>query len=105
MPTNKPRPGKLEVVSKGFARGVKGALKFWSPLIGFYNPAAGAAAYKASEAIPAFHKGGKARKTGTYKLKKGEVVLSKGQQTQLRKAKTAAGAKRVVSTAKKKKKR
>lgn len=32
-----------------------------------------------------YHKGGKVRKTGPARLKKGEVVLTKGQQKKLKK--------------------
>jgi hypothetical protein len=39
----------------------------------------------ANEAPPVYHRGGKVRKTGLARLKKGERVLTKGQQKRLMK--------------------
>lgn len=38
-----------------------------------------------SDEAPKYHKGGRVRKTGLARLKKGELVLTKGQQKQMRK--------------------
>jgi len=47
------------------------------------------------------HKGGRVPKTGEYRLKAGEVVLNKTQQSALKRAKTAKGKQKVISSVKK----
>jgi hypothetical protein len=47
------------------------------------------------------HKGGKVPRTGEYRLKAGEVVLNKTQQSALKRAKTAKGKQKVVNMVKK----
>jgi hypothetical protein len=42
-------------------------------------------------------------KTGNYRLKQGEVVLNKTQQTQLRKAKSAKTRNKIITSVQKKK--
>ena len=52
-------------------------------------------------AIPKLHKGGKVPKTGTYRLKAGEVVLNKTQLTALKKAKTTKTRTKIINNVKK----
>ena len=47
--------------------------------------------------ITKLHAGGKMKKTGLVRLSKGELVLNKGQQTRLRKAKSAATKAKIIA--------
>jgi hypothetical protein len=58
---------------------------------------------KSFNIIPKLHKGGRVPKTGNYRLKQGEVVLNKTQQTQLRKAKSAKTRNKIITSVQKKK--
>lgn len=53
-----------------------------------------------SSKVPAFHQGGKVRKTGLAKLKKGEVVLTAAQARQCasKTGKSKSGARKRVTT-------
>lgn len=88
---------------KGFQRGFSGAAGVLAPVAGLVNPAAGAALGATGKIVGSLHSGGKVPKTGTYRLKKGEVVLNKTQQAKVRKAKTAKTAKKAVTAAANKK--
>ena len=86
--------GFLDDVGRGFVKGWNGTLGVMRsvPVVG--------SAYKV---IPKLHKGGRVPKTGNYRLKQGEIVLNKSQQTQLRKAKTAKTRNKIITSVQKKK--
>ena len=78
---------------------------FWSDFKRGYN-----SVMKPASSIPilgeiykplVLHKGGYVPKTGNYRLKAGEVVLNKTQQTQLKNAKTAKTRTKIVNNVKK----
>ena len=83
-----------EDFASGFKKGWNGTLGVMSkvPVVG--------SAYKV---IPKLHKGGRVPKTGNYRLKQGEIVLNKTQQTQLRKAKSATTRNKIIKSVQKKK--
>jgi hypothetical protein len=83
-----------EDFASGFKKGWNGTLGVMSkvPVVG--------SAYKV---IPKLHKGGRVPKTGNYRLKQGEIVLNKTQQTQLRKAKSAKTRNKIIKSVQKKK--
>jgi len=86
--------GFLDDVGRGFVKGWNGTLGVMRsvPVVG--------SAYKV---IPKLHKGGRVPKTGNYRLKQGEIVLNKTQQTQLRKAKSAKTRNKIITSVQKKK--
>ena len=86
--------GCLDDVGRGFKKGWNGTLGVMRsvPVVG--------SAYKV---IPKLHKGGRVPKTGNYRLKQGEIVLNKSQQTQLRNPKSAKTRNKIITSVQKKK--
>ena len=80
---------------KGFQKGFGTTLQVGGSLV----PIPGVSAM--GKEITKLHKGGKVPKTGNYRLKGGEVVLNKTQQSQLRKVKTAKTKQKIISNVKK----
>ena len=74
--------------TKGFARGWNGAKSVVDIIPGVGT---------VSKVLPKLHKGGKVPKTANYRLSKDEVVLTKGQQTKLKSAKTGKAKQKIIS--------